>query len=86
MGGLVLPQLVVSSAESVEVVQPALMRLEAEGGLLLIEVRAWLFSFCPVFLPVSSADALGQSIIKWFRSQGRTWWLEISCRPADCAQ
>ena len=46
MGGLVLPQLVVSSAESVEVVQPALMRLEAEGGLLLIEVRAWLFSFC----------------------------------------
>jgi hypothetical protein len=28
----------VSSPESVEVVQPAFMRLEAEGGLLLIEV------------------------------------------------
>jgi hypothetical protein len=39
MGALVLPQLMVSSPESVEVVQPAFMRLEAEGGLLLIQVR-----------------------------------------------
>lgn len=38
IGGLVLPQLMVSSPESIEVVQPAFMRLEAEGGLLLIEV------------------------------------------------
>ncbi len=33
-----LPQLLVSSAESVEVVRPALMRLEAEGGMLLVQV------------------------------------------------
>jgi hypothetical protein len=38
MGGLNLPLLMVSSAESVEEVHPALMRLEAEGGMLLIEV------------------------------------------------
>jgi len=33
--GVVLPELLVSSPESVEEVTPALMRLEAEGGLLL---------------------------------------------------
>jgi hypothetical protein len=43
MGGMSLPQLMVSSAESVEEVHPALMRLEAEGGMLLIEVRQLWF-------------------------------------------
>ena len=38
-GGPPLPQLVVSSVESREVVLPGLMRLEAEGGMLLIQVR-----------------------------------------------
>lgn len=38
LGAVKLPVLMVSSAESVEEVPPALMRLEAEGGLLLIEV------------------------------------------------
>jgi hypothetical protein len=41
MGGMNLPLLMVSSPESVEEVHPALMRLEAEGGMLLIEVRRW---------------------------------------------
>lgn len=38
MAGVKLPVLLVSSPESVEEVHPAMMRLEAEGGLLLIEV------------------------------------------------
>jgi hypothetical protein len=51
MAGMNLPVLMVSSPESVEEVHPALMRLEAEGGMLLIEVRRGLIKDAARMVP-----------------------------------
>ncbi|WIA18888.1 hypothetical protein OEZ85_003561 [Tetradesmus obliquus] len=58
MAGMSLPLLMVSSAESVEEVHPALMRLEAEGGMLLIEALNLSLSSCTLHTPATSRARL----------------------------
>jgi hypothetical protein len=73
MAGMNLPLLMVSSAESVEEVHPALTRLEAEGGMLLIEVSAVVCSIRGLWLHGFSGP-VGCSMDFVLIHAGSRWW------------
>ncbi|KAF8064597.1 BIG3 [Scenedesmus sp. PABB004] len=74
-GGAAMPALLVSSPESTEEVRPALMRLEAEGGLLLIEALTLSLRLSAVDTPAT--ERARQRLLSLVRA--------VICSEAACS-